>query len=134
MQVLVFSDSHIDGTEPLREQVQSEVVGAVGRFGDRITRVEVYLSDTNSHKLGDRDKRCVMEAHVSGLKPIAVSHEAALLDEAIGFCADKLERAVDSTLGRIEETPGRSPPDEEILSVDQLSQLQREKERKGRNR
>ncbi|HTX05659.1 MAG TPA: HPF/RaiA family ribosome-associated protein [Steroidobacteraceae bacterium] len=123
MQVLVNSD-HLGG-EDLTERVQGVVAGRLDRFDERITRVEVHLSDLNSSKLGERDKRCLMEARVGGLKPIAVSHEAATITEAIHVAADKLERALDHLLGKLEETSGRMPPEGQIASIEALQQLER---------
>ncbi|MGH8288926.1 MAG: HPF/RaiA family ribosome-associated protein [Steroidobacteraceae bacterium] len=123
MQVLVNSD-HLGG-EDLTERVQGVVEGRLDRFDGRITRVEVHLNDLNSSKLGERDKRCLMEARVGGLKPIAVSHEAATITEAIHVAADKLERALDHTFGKLEETSGRTPPEGQIASIEALQQLER---------
>lgn len=131
MQVLVNSDHHIVGGEDLTERVQGVVEGRLDRFVGRITRVEVHLNDLNSLKLGERDKRCVMEARLGGLKPIAVSHEAPTLTEAIHMAADKLERAVARTLGKLEDTEGRTPPEAQVASVEALQELERaEAERK----
>ena len=107
MQVLVNSDLHID----LTERVQGVLEGRLERFGERITRVEVALRDLNSLKLGERDKRCIMEARLGGMEPIAVSHEAPTLTEAIHVAADKLERAVADALGGLEHMPGPAPPE-----------------------
>jgi hypothetical protein len=41
-----------------------------------------------------------MEAHLSALKPVEVSHEALTLTEAIHAASSKLERAIHATLGR----------------------------------
>lgn len=108
MQVLVNSDHHIVAGEDLTERVQGVVEGRLDRFSGRITRVEVHLNDLNSSKLGERDKRCLMEARVGGIKPIAVSHEAPTLTEAIHVAADKLERALDHAFGKLEDTAGRA--------------------------
>ncbi len=125
MQVLVNSDHHIVSGEDLTERVQGVVEGRLDRFAGRITRVEVHLNDLNSHKLGDRDKRCLMEARVGGLKPIAVSHEAPTLTEAIHVAADKLERAIEHALGRLEDTAGRTPPEAQVANVGALRELER---------
>lgn len=131
MQVLVNSDHHIVGDENLTERVQGVVEGRLDRFEGRITRVEVHLNDLNSLKLGERDKRCMMEARVGGLKPIAVSHEAPTLTEAIHMAADKLERAVAHVLGKLQDTAGRTPPEAQVASIEALQELERaEAERK----
>jgi len=124
MQVLVNSDHHISGGGDLTERVQGVVAGRLERFAGRITRVEVHLSDLNGHKLGERDKRCMMEARLGGMKPIAVSHEAPTLTEAIHAAADKLERAIEHTLGRLEDTE-RTPPEAQVASIEALQQLER---------
>lgn len=103
MKIQVNTDNTIQGREDVVRLVTSSVEGAVGRHSDRITRVEAHLSDTNSHKPGDNDKRCVLEVRLAGLQPIAVSHEAATLEQAVSEAAGKLERLVDRTLGRLQD-------------------------------
>ena len=125
MQVLVNSDHHIVGGEDLTERVRGVVEGKLERFDGRITRVEVHLNDLNGSKLGERDKRCMMEVRVGGMKPIAVSHEAPTLTEAIHVAADKLERAVAHALGRLQDIEGRSPPEDQVASVEALQELER---------
>jgi ribosome-associated translation inhibitor RaiA len=125
MQVLVNSDHHIVGDEDLTGRVQGVVEGRLDRFEGRITRVEVHLNDLNSSKLGERDKRAMMEARIGGMKPIAVSHEAPTLTEAIHVAADKLERAIEHALGKLEDTRGRTPPEAQIASIEALQELER---------
>jgi ribosome-associated translation inhibitor RaiA len=125
MQVLINSDHHIVGGEHLTERVQGVVAGRLERFEARITRVEVHLHDLNGQKLGERDKRCLMEARIGGMRPIAVSHEAPTLTEAIHVAADKLERALEHALGRLEDMPGRSPPEGQVVSIEALRELER---------
>jgi hypothetical protein len=132
MQILVNSDNHIKGGESAVERVKAIVAGAVDRFQARITRIEVHLSDTNGPKHGDRDKRAVIEARVAGLRPIAVAHEAATLLEALEGATDKLTRALDHTLGRLSETAGRPPPEQNIASVDELQTLEGDRPTEGR--
>lgn len=103
MQIQVNTDNNIHGREDVVRLVNSGVEGAIGRFGDRITRVEVHLSDTNSHKSKGDDIRCVLEARLAGLQPIAVSHQAATIELAVNEAADKLQRAIESKVGRLED-------------------------------
>lgn len=130
MQVLVNSGL---GGEDLTERVRGVVAGRLERFERRITRVEVHLNDLNSQKMGERDKRCLMEARIGGLKPIAVSHEAATLTEAIHAAADKLERAVAHALGRLEDMEGRTPPEAQVASIEALRELERTETRTQAN-
>jgi ribosome-associated translation inhibitor RaiA len=124
MQVLVNSDHHIKGSESVSERVESIVTAAVDRFGDRITRVEVHLNDVNGAKRGDRDKRCMMEARLGGLAPVAVADHAGTLLEAIEGAADKLERAIEHALGRREALPGKAPRENEIASTELLEDVE----------
>jgi len=103
MQIQVNTDNHIHGREEIVALVETSVEGALGRFRDRITRVEAHLSDTNSHKTKGDDIRCVLEARLAGHQPIAVTHQASTVELALSGAADKLERSVESTLGRLKE-------------------------------
>jgi hypothetical protein len=45
----------------------------------------------------------MMEARLDGRPPIAVTQQAPTLDQAIDGAAAKLERSIDSMLGRLED-------------------------------
>jgi ribosome-associated translation inhibitor RaiA len=101
MQIQVNSDNHIVAHDALAQQVEDSVHGALDRFAEQVTRVEVHLHDVNSIKSGQNDKRCMMEARLGGLRPIAVTAHASTLGEAVDAAAGKLQRAIGSMLGRI---------------------------------
>jgi ribosome-associated translation inhibitor RaiA len=103
MHIQVNTDNNIEGREELATQVEAVVEEALSRFSDQITRVEVHLSDENSHKSGQNDKRCLMEARLEGRRPTAVTHQAATLGQAIDGAADKLQKVIESTLGRLRD-------------------------------
>jgi ribosome-associated translation inhibitor RaiA len=110
MQVRVTTDNNIVGSEKLTGQVDDVVADFLARFSDRITRVEVYLADENSRaKSGQNDKRCTMEARVAGHQPVAVTEQGPSLDQAIRGAAEKLEKTLDRTLGRLDDRKGRRP-------------------------
>jgi ribosome-associated translation inhibitor RaiA len=100
MQIHVNTDRHIHGGEDLHERVQGMVHAAVSHLRDRITRIEVHLSDENSKKSSDHDKRCVLEARLAGMQPLAVTHQAETVAKAIDGAAVKLERALEHALGK----------------------------------
>jgi ribosome-associated translation inhibitor RaiA len=102
MQVQFNPGNHIEGRESLAERAEEVVNDTLARFAEQITRVEVHVSDDNGAKRGPDDKRCTMEARVSGHQPVAVTHHAATLREAINGAAEKLERSLDHTLGRLQ--------------------------------
>ena len=107
MQIQIDTDHNIENHQALTDQVNGVVDSALSRFSDHITRVDVHLSDENSFKNGQNDKRCVMDASLKGHQPIAVTHQAATLDQAIDGAADKLSRLIESTLGRLHDQQNR---------------------------
>jgi len=109
MQILMNSDHGVHGGDTATETVESIVQAAVGRFATRITRVEVHLSDTNGPKHGVHAKRCVMEARVAGLRPLAAAHEAPHMLQAVEGAADKLKRSIEHAVARMEEPRGDVP-------------------------
>jgi len=101
MDVLVNTDRNVEGHEALAESVEASVRHGIARFADRLTRVEIHLSDENSHKHGAEDKRCVMEARIAGRQPTAVTHNAPDVDKAVAGAVDKLRRALDTVFGKM---------------------------------
>ena len=113
MQVQINTDRNIEGHEALATQVSGVVESALSQFSDSITRVEVHLSDENSDKKGgNANMRCVMEARIEGRQPVAVTHQAATVDQAVDGAADKLTRMIESTLGQLRDEKRRrtDPP------------------------
>ena len=102
MNIQINHDHTIDGSAGLRAHVESVIECSLGHFEQRITRVEVHLTDENGSKHGHDDKRCVMEARLEGRHPNAVTHHAGTLDDAIDGAAEKLKRSIESSLGRLE--------------------------------
>lgn len=102
MQIQINTDNHIEGSVELTEETQAVAESALERFAEQITRVEVHLSDENSHKGGGSDKRCVMEARLEGMQPVAVTAEAENIEQAVNSAADKLEKLLHHTLGRLD--------------------------------
>jgi len=102
MIIQVNTDSSIEGRRELAQQIETEVGNSLERFGGQITRVEVHLSDDNSDKKsGTKDKRCLLEARLAGLQPIAVSHQAEAVEQAVDGAVDKLARSIDTTIGKL---------------------------------
>jgi ribosome-associated translation inhibitor RaiA len=99
--IQINTDHNIEGHQALNAQVSGVVESALSRFSDDITRVEVHLSDVNSNKKGgDDDMRCMMEARIKGRQPIAITHQAATVDQVVDGAVDKLVNLIETTLGR----------------------------------
>ncbi len=107
MQIQLNTDAHVQGDDALAAWVDAELKDRLARFREHITRIEVHLGDHNAARHGDKDKRCTLEARLAGRTPIAVSHDAAKVAEALQGATDKLIRALDSALGRARDAHGR---------------------------
>jgi hypothetical protein len=82
--------------------VEGEVNRSLKRFARRLTRVEVHLSDENSHKFGVLDKRCRVEARPAGHRPLAASNGASTVENALLGALTKLRNSMETVFGRIE--------------------------------
>lgn len=101
MQIQLNTDHNIDGSEAFALHVTTTVAGALSRFRDDITRVEVHLSDHNGNKVGQDDKHCMMEVRLKGRQPTAVTHAAGNVNDAVEGATEKLKRSVENTLGKL---------------------------------
>jgi hypothetical protein len=108
MQIQINTGNHVQGDEALNAWAEQELRDRLGRFGDSITRVEVHLSDVNGARLGGEDKRCKLEARLAGRQPVVVSHDAGKVADALFGAVDKLQRLLDTALGRTRDAAGRS--------------------------
>jgi hypothetical protein len=101
MKIQFNTDNNITGREELRRPLEDSISRSLDRFSDRITRVEVHLNDVNSHKGGPQDKRCMLEARLEGMQPVAVTNEANTHEEAVRGAISKLKTSLDTILGRL---------------------------------
>jgi ribosome-associated translation inhibitor RaiA len=115
MQVQLHTDNHIEGTAKLTSYVESLVQDTLDRFTRRITRVEVHLMDQNSSaKSGSKDKRCAMEARVSGRDPVNVIADAPTIDQALTGAIGKLEKSLTHLFDRLDQAKGRPSLNEHV--------------------
>ena len=103
MQIQVNTGNGVDNSESLQRWASEHLNETLERFRQDITRIEVQLSDENSGKAGNADKRCMMEARLAGHQPVAVSHHAATQDEAFRGAARKLLNALDHTMSKLRD-------------------------------
>jgi len=85
---------NMDKSDAVNGHIEQELGSAVGRFSERLTRVEVHLSDENAGKSGPDDKRVMFEARPRGMDPIAVEARDNDMYKAISEAAGKLRRAL----------------------------------------
>lgn len=104
MHVQLNTDRNIPADERLLEFAEDQIKASLGRFEDRITRVEVHLGDENgSDKHAADDMRCALEARLAGHQPVGVSHRAPSVREALTGAVHKLEKLVNTLVEKEQE-------------------------------
>lgn len=102
MKIQINTDHTIEGREALIQYAETMVESTLGHLTEHISRVEVHLSDENAGKSGGLDKRCMMEARLERHQPVAVTHEAETLHQALEGAVHKLKHALDHIQGRLQ--------------------------------
>src|SRR6218665_1442372 len=101
MQIQVETDNHIENKQDLQAHVEAVIRDAMDRFSEQVTHVEAHLGDVKGGtKSGPDDMRCMLEARLAGAKPVAVTHNAQSLHQAIDGAVDKLRAALDTLAGK----------------------------------
>lgn len=95
------TDNNIEGSERLNEYFTTTLSDSLDRFSNQITRLEVHLTDENSNKEGQNDKRCMLEARLEGIQPIAVTNNGDTIEQAVKGAVDKLKSSLDTVIGRM---------------------------------
>jgi ribosome-associated translation inhibitor RaiA len=119
MQVLLQADPNTDGSHKMQAHLDAVVKDALGRFGERITRVEAHLSDAHSAlKTSPDDIHCTLEAHVVGMGPVVVKDHAGNAHQAIDGAVRKLKRAVTSEIEKHDPRSRRARSGDAIADPD----------------
>ena len=101
MEIQVNTGSQTVGSAGLTEHVEALIRDKLNRFADRITRVEVHLTDENSAaKSGSDDKRCQIEVRMAGIHPMSVTDHSDSHDLALNGAIAKMRSRIESTLGK----------------------------------
>lgn len=101
MTIQLNSDNNLTLHDTFRSQLNTLLSEELSRFSEHITRLEVHLSDENSHKEGLNDKKCILEARLEGMKPIAVTNIANNHEQAVEGAIDKLKTSLTTIFGRL---------------------------------
>jgi hypothetical protein len=116
VRIQVNSDKNVAVDTRVIQFVRGEVNRILKRFGGKLTRVEVHLSDVNSRKFGVNDKRCLIEARPARHRPLSATGRAQTVRQAVGGALTKLRSGLDTFYGRLEKrgedvvTPKRKRP------------------------
>lgn len=91
MQILLNTDPYIDGREAMYEHLESVVTEVLGPFGNRIIRVQAYLTDANgANHARPTDIHCTLEAQLAGRDAVVARHFAGTTSQAIHGALRKL--------------------------------------------
>ena len=101
VRIQINSDKNIAVDTQVIGFVETEINRVLTRFIGKLTRVEVHLSDVNSDKFGEFDKRCLIEARPAGHRPLAASDRAATVEQAIRSALGKLRSSLQTFFGRL---------------------------------
>ena len=116
MRIQINSDKNVAVDTRVIQFVRGEVNRFLKRFGSKLTRVEVHLSDVNSRKFGINDKRCLIEARPARHRPLTATNRAKTMRQAVGGALTKVRSGLETFYGRLERrgedkvTPKRKRP------------------------
>lgn len=102
MTILFNTDKSLTLHEDFRNKLSNHLSEKLNRFTEHITRLEIHLSDENSHKTGPNDKKCLLEARVEGRPPVAVTATAQNYELAVDAAIDKIKSSLDTIFGRMQ--------------------------------
>jgi hypothetical protein len=108
MKVQVNTSNNIENKEALERWANEYLNEQMARFDQDLTTIEVQMSDENhATRGGGVDKRCTMEARITGRAPVAVTNYAPNQDLAFRGAAEKLAHALDHTFGKLDRREHR---------------------------
>ncbi|WP_296722188.1 HPF/RaiA family ribosome-associated protein [Erythrobacter sp.] len=114
MQFQFNTDSSVMGTENVAERIEQQVRQKLARFEDRLTRLEVHVTDVNGRKHGADDKHCTIEARPRGGRPIGVTGKAPDVDGAARIAANTMAERLERVFGKAERHRHDPSPDKTI--------------------
>ena len=100
MIIQVNSDKSVKVDARLTRFVEAEVSRILARFAAQLTRVEVHLSDVDNKKMGQADKRCLIEVRAEGARPLSASAKAGKMASAVSEALGKMQRSLTTSFGR----------------------------------
>jgi ribosome-associated translation inhibitor RaiA len=101
MFIQFHSDNHISATDEMTAPLSDNIHKALERYSHQLTSIQVHLSDENAKKSGTKDKRCLMEARLDGMDPIAVTSYAATVEQAVKAAIDKMKISLETRRDRL---------------------------------
>ena len=109
MNIEIRTDKNIQNSDRLISYVREELNQEFQRHSEKITHFSVHLSDENSHKGGESDIKCLIEARPAGLSPVVVSHKGHNIDTAIHGAVERLKRSLDHAFEKHDKPRSAQP-------------------------
>ena len=101
MTIQINTDKNLTIHAEYQSQIEEQVTTALARFSDYISSVQVHLSDENGSKDGLNDKKCVLEAHISGKSAAIGTNFGETYDLALTGALAKLKSALTTIDGKM---------------------------------
>jgi ribosome-associated translation inhibitor RaiA len=101
--IQINTDNQVESDSDRDNRIEEQVRQRLARFEDRITDIEIHVSDVNGSRGGNGDLRCTLEARINGIPPVAVADHGTSVDRAIIGAAKKAARALDHQLGKLSD-------------------------------
>ncbi len=106
MIVQVNTGHNIDGSAAMSDGLEALTRDHLSRFEDKLTRVEIHVTDENAGREGGDDKQCVIEVRPTGLDPVKVTDNAGSVHQATVGALGKMVTVLDRTYGKLTSRKG----------------------------
>lgn len=103
MTIQVNSDHNLTIHDEFRTSIHTRLSEGLHRFSSHLTRLEVHFSDENGGKEGINDKKCVLEARLSGQPVVTVKDHGNTYDQALAGCIAKIKSALGHKMDKLKE-------------------------------
>lgn len=103
MQILINTDKNVDHSERMDTYFKEEIEKTLARWEEKVTRIEVHFGDENSDKFGNKDKRCMIEARMEHMQPVAVTNHDSSVEKAFSGALDKVKKVLTTTYEKLAE-------------------------------
>jgi hypothetical protein len=116
VRIQVNSDKNITVDDRVTHFIAFEVNRVLGRFTGKLTRVEVHLTDVNSHKFGMHDKRCLIEARPARYRTMAASDRARTVALAVRGALRKMQNSLQTFFGKLGQRRSKPRPTKAVIA------------------
>ncbi len=100
MKIQFNTDKNIQGTEDLEMIVSEKIHHGLTHYANKITRIEVHLSDQNGQKGGSDDMQCKLEARIEGMQPVMVTSKSGSIEKAVDEAVSKMKATLSTVQGK----------------------------------